>query len=61
MSKKLEVYTVAVQIDLWTDVEVKAESFEDALVKARELGVTDIVEFNGGHNDSSVKITGVFK
>lgn len=60
MAKKNKYYTVCVEINLSTDVEIVAESFEDALIKAKEYKTTDIVTFNGNHNDSSIKVIGVF-
>jgi hypothetical protein len=61
MSNKNKVFTVAVKVVLDTDVEISAATFEDALEKARELSITDIVDFDGSHIDSNVDITGIFQ
>lgn len=61
MAKKNHTYTVFVKVELETEVSVSAESFEEALSKARELKTTDIVSFDTSHNDSSVQVVGVFK
>lgn len=61
MAKKNKTYTVMLDIKLSTDVEISAESFEEALSKARELKTLDVVTFDGNHNDSEVKVTGVFE
>lgn len=58
--KKYKTYTVCLKIDLMTDVEISAESLEDALIKARNLKTTDVIEFEGNHNDSEIQVTGVF-
>lgn len=60
MAKKNKTFTVMLKVVLDTDVEISAESFEEALAKARELKTTDIVEFTGGHNDSSIEVNGVY-
>lgn len=60
MAKKNKTYTVMIKVMLRTDVEISAESFEEALAKARELNTVDIVEFEGGHNDSEVEVEGVY-
>lgn len=61
MKNKLKTYVGMVRVNLDTTVEVKAESFEDALIMLRNFDVTDIVTFDGDHNDSTVEITGVFE
>lgn len=59
--KKLTNFIISVKIILDTDFSITAENFEQALLKAAEVKVTDVVEFEGNHNDSSIDITGVFK
>ena len=61
MAKKNKTFTVMLKVVLDTDVEISAETFEDALSKARQLMTTDIVSFEGGHNNSTVQVTGVFE
>lgn len=60
MAKKNKTYIIMIDVKLSTDLEISADSFEEALEKAREFKTTDIIEFTGGHNDSEVKITGVY-
>lgn len=59
--KKINSYTVSVDITLSTTVDIKAESFEEALAEARELKVPDVVEFEGDYCDGDIAVSGVFK
>lgn len=59
--KKQQTYTVMVSITLDTTVHIKAESMEEAIAEAKLLEVTEVVQFDGDHNDSSIEVTGVFK
>lgn len=61
MAKKNTNYTVLVKVELETELQISAQSFEEALNKARELQTVDIVSFDTSHNDSSVEVVGVFK
>ena len=60
MKKKLNQYSVMVKVVLETEVEVSAESLVDALEKTKDLTVVDVVDFKTPHNDSEIKVTGVF-
>lgn len=60
MAKKHN-YNVFVKVELETEISISAESFEEALTKARELKTKDVVEFDTPHNDSNVEIVGVYK
>lgn len=60
MAKKNSTYRVFVKVELETEIDVSAVSFEEALIKARELGTMDVVSFDTPHNDSKVKIVGVY-
>lgn len=63
MSKKSKdrPFTVLIELKLFTDTEIYAESLEEALEKARGLKITDVIQFEGSHNDSEFKVTGVFE
>ena len=58
--KKNKDFIIAVKVILDTTVEIKAESLEEALKQGRELGLRDVVEFDGDFNDGSIEVTGVF-
>jgi hypothetical protein len=60
MAKKNKTYTVMIKVMLRTDVEISAETFEEALAKARELKTPDVVQFDGSHNDSEIEVEGVY-
>lgn len=59
--KKRRRFTVHIQIDLWTEKEILADSFEDALTQARDLSIHDLIKIRGGHHDSNIRVTGVFE
>jgi hypothetical protein len=59
-AKKQQSYTVQARIVVEGDLEVRAESLDEALAKAKELKLDDFITVTGGHNDSSLRITGVF-
>lgn len=58
---KLNTYQVYFTIDLYTSIEIKAASLEEALVLAQEYKVADVIEIPGEHIDSTVELTGVIK
>lgn len=60
-TSKLKKYTVSVRVDLETTVDISAESLEDAVVKARELNMHDVVSFDGDYCDGCLKIHGVWE
>ena len=59
--QKRKRYTVQMKLDLLLDTEVSADSLEDAIAQARQIGVRDIVEFDAGYNDGEIKVVGVFE
>lgn len=59
--KKLNTYHVSFVVEVFTSIEIKAESLEDALARAKEFHVTDVVEIPGEHIDSTLKLTGVYQ
>lgn len=58
--KKNKTFNVSLKVIVETDLEISAESFEEALAKAREFGVKDVVEFDSSFNDGSVAVMGVY-
>jgi hypothetical protein len=60
MAKKLNQYNVTARLVLYVDVDIKAESFADALEKAKGMRETDFVNIPNGHFlDGSIAISGV--
>jgi hypothetical protein len=59
--KKNKTFTVQVTVEVFTTVEIKAASLEEAITEARKLGVKDVVEFDGEFNDGSIEVTGAFE
>lgn len=60
MKKKLKTFTVQVKLDLFLDVDVKAETLEEALAAGKALDVRDVVEFDVGYHDGEITVVGVF-
>lgn len=60
-NKKLKDFNVYFEVNVSTSISIKAESLEDAISKARTMGVTDVVEIPGEHIDSSMELTGVYQ
>ena len=55
----LKTYDVNIRVVAIIGVQVKAESFEDALVKAKELKTKDYMEIKGEYNDGSEQVVSV--
>lgn len=60
MAKKSKTYEVQVKVMVDTTVLVSANTYEDAIAKARDLGVKDIVEFDTDFNDGNIAILGIY-
>lgn len=60
-SKKEITFTVSLQMDITTSVEVTAETMEEALQKAREIKVGHIIECEGYIDSCEVDVIGVMK
>jgi hypothetical protein len=58
---KRKTYTIMARLVLDVDVEVSAESLDEALAKSKDLDVHDFADIKGGYNDGSMNITGVFE
>lgn len=58
---KLYEFNVGFEILVCTSISIKAESLEDAVVRAKELKVVDVIEIPGEHLDSTIKVTGVYE
>lgn len=59
MKKKIRKFSASFAVRAWVEVEISASNYDEALVKARELTVNDLIEVNGGHNDSYVDLVNV--
>ena len=61
VSKKLKSYTVQLRINVVTDYQIAAESLEQALQKALELKLDEVVDLPGDYIDGpGVVVLGVF-
>lgn len=60
MKKNNKQYEISFKVIVDTTIQISAESYEQALTKAREYSVRDLVAFDTGFNDGSVAVTGVF-
>lgn len=58
MAKKSR-FTVYVTVTVETELDIRAETFEEALEIAKGYEVKEVVDFNTPHNDSSIKVRGV--
>lgn len=58
--KKNSTYDVLVNVRVETSITVAADSYEEALAKARDLKVKDVVELDTDFNDGDIAIVGVF-
>lgn len=57
-AKQMRVYA---ELTLSTSIPVMANSLEEALVASKEFDTDDFMDIKGEHNDSSVRITGIFE
>jgi hypothetical protein len=53
------VYSVDAVVCVWTGVKIEAASWEDAVIQAQALKVTDFIDIPGTHNDSRLHLTGI--
>ena len=60
MTKKLNTYQVCAVVELEIGITINAESFEDALEKAKKLRETDFVKPLGEYSDGAMEISSVF-
>jgi len=61
MSKKQQKYNIQVKAKLFYSAEIAADSFEDALARARELGHDGLWKAPGDIIDTEFEIEGVSK
>lgn len=60
MAKKNKKFNVIVKVSVETELEISAESYEQALEKAREYNVKDVVDFNTPFNDGNISVSGIY-
>lgn len=58
MSKKKQTYSVGIRVRAWVDVDVKADSFAEAVDKAAKLNIEEILPPTGGYNDYEMVVVG---
>lgn len=51
---------VGVVVKVWTDIEIKADTLEEAIAEGRKLKVQDVVSFDTSYNDGSIEVVGAF-
>lgn len=61
MATKLQKFSVTARLVLIIGIDIKAESYEDALKEAETLKETDFVKILGDFNDGSIRIVNVGK
>ena len=61
MAKRLQAFTVQATVEIQCSIDIRAESLEDAIEKARTLKETDFVTVLDAYNDGSLTITGIFE
>jgi hypothetical protein len=59
MAKRLDEYNVTARLILISTITIKAESYEDAIARAKELRETDFVSFEGEFDDGDMTIGSV--
>jgi len=61
MAPKRKTYIIYGKLMVDTTVSLAAASLADAVEQAKALDVHDFVEILGEHNDSSLKVYGVYE
>jgi hypothetical protein len=56
---KLKTFTITARVVVISDVEIEADSYEAAVVKAKDLEVTDLVTVDGSYNEGSIRIASI--
>lgn len=56
---KNKKFTAIMKVEVETEVEIFAENYEQAIAKARELNVRDVVDFDTSYNDGKIEISGI--
>ena len=59
-AKKRRTFAVGLGIRIWTEIEVEASTYEEALEKARKLELKDIVDFDTPFNDGGMDIISLY-
>lgn len=53
-------YTAYFKVVVDLSIEITAESYEQALEKARKINVRDMVDFDADYEDGSIAVTGMY-
>jgi hypothetical protein len=62
MASKVQAkFSVTARIVIISEIEVTADSFEEAVTKAKALKETDFVTVDGDHHDSSISLVSINK
>lgn len=56
---KMHEFTVGFAVRLWVDTDIKAENYDQALAKAREMKVADLVTVDVECNDSNMRLISI--
>ncbi len=56
----MNTYSIWAIVEIDATVNIEAESFEDALQRAKSLKETDFVKPLSNYNDGTLKIRGIF-
>jgi hypothetical protein len=51
-----QTYNVQVRVEVYTDLQVEADSYEEALALARKISVKDVVSFETPYVDGSIAV-----
>lgn len=60
MAKKVKSFNVTAKLNITCNIDIKAESLEDAIEQARTLGETDFVDILGDFIDGNMYVIGVY-
>lgn len=61
MAKRLDSFDVNARMIIVAGITIKAESYEDAVARSKELSVDDFVRVKDQHCDSSLVIGSISK
>jgi hypothetical protein len=59
MARKLDAFTITAKLTLLADVTIKAESYEDAIARSKDLRESDFVSFKGEFIDGKMEVVNI--